>query len=53
MEKKISTWFNQDACTGVWTITAFGKRAQSRSAAALPRWEEPLSTTQNTRLAEA
>src|SRR5207248_3912253 len=43
-EKKISTWFNQDACTGVCTITAFGNRAARRSIAALPRWEDPLST---------
>lgn len=52
-EKKISTWFNQEACTGVCTSTAFGKAAASRSAAFLPRWEEPLSTTQNTRFALA
>lgn len=48
-----TTWFNQEACTGVWTITAFGNAADSRSAAFLPRWEEPLSTIQNTRLALA
>jgi len=34
-------------------MTALGKRLASRSTAALPRWEEPLSTIQNTRLAEA
>ncbi|RPK74602.1 hypothetical protein EES42_07960 [Streptomyces sp. ADI95-17] len=38
---------------GVWTMTAFGNAAVSRSAAFLPRWEEPLSTIQNTRLALA
>ena len=32
---------------------AFGQRLASRSIAAWPRWEEPLSTTQNTRRAEA
>jgi hypothetical protein len=27
-------WFNQEACTGVWTMTAFGKRLARRSIAA-------------------
>ena len=52
-EKKTSIWFNQEACLGVCTITALGNRAANRSIAAWPRWEDPLSTTQNTRLAEA
>ena len=26
MEKKISTWLSHDAWTGVWTMTALGKR---------------------------
>ena len=30
-----------------------GQRSSSRSMEAWPRWEEPLSTTQNTRRAEA
>jgi hypothetical protein len=34
-------------------MTALGKRLASRSMAAWPRWEEPLSTIQNTRVAEA
>lgn len=46
-------WLSQEACTGVWTMTQFGHRAAIRSIAAWPRCEEPLSTTQNTRLAEA
>jgi hypothetical protein len=40
-----------EACTGVCTITAFGNCAVSRLIAAFPRWEEPLSTIQNTRSA--
>jgi len=47
------TWFNQDACTGVCTMTAFGYRWDNRSIAAFPRCEEPLSTIQKTRRAEA
>jgi hypothetical protein len=42
----------QEAWTGVWTMTAFGDRRASRSMAFCPRWEEPLSTIQNTRFAE-
>lgn len=38
---------------GVWTMTAFGNAVVSRSAAFVPRWEEPLSTIQNTRFAVA
>ena len=53
MEKKISIWFVQEAWTGVWTMTAFGKALAKRSMAFWPRWEEPLSTTQWTRLALA
>jgi type II secretory pathway pseudopilin PulG len=48
-----TTWFTQDACTGVCTMTAFGNRRVRRSIAARPRWEDPLSTTQNTRFADA
>jgi hypothetical protein len=32
--QKISTWFNQEACTGVWTSTQFGHRVAIRSTAA-------------------
>jgi hypothetical protein len=46
-------WFSLEACTGVCTIAALGNRRASRSIAAWPRWEDPLSTTQNTRFAEA
>lgn len=35
-EKKISTWFSQEACTGVWAGTVFAKAAVSRSATFLP-----------------
>ena len=49
IEKKISTWFSQDACTGVWIMMAFGQARRSRRAAFLPRWSEPLSTMTNTR----
>jgi len=34
-------------------MTAFENLSASRSMAFCLRWEEPLSTTQNTRLAEA
>ena len=30
IEKKISTWFSQEACTGVWIMMAFGWAARSR-----------------------
>ncbi|MFB8180990.1 hypothetical protein ACFC8N_34150 [Streptomyces sp. NPDC055966] len=53
MEKKISIWFVQEAWTGVWTITAFGKALVRLSMAFFPRWEEPLSTIRKTRLALA
>jgi hypothetical protein len=49
----VEPWFNQEACTGVWTSTAFGNAVVSRSAAFCPRWEEPLSTIQRTRFALA
>lgn len=35
------------------TMTALGNWSASRSTATWPRCEEPLSTTQSTRLAEA
>ena len=46
-------WFSQDACTGVCTMIALGYCSASRSIVACPRWEDPLSTIQNTRSAEA
>ena len=48
-EKKISIWFSQDACTGVWIMIAFGWALASRLTAAWPRWSEPLSTMTKTR----
>jgi hypothetical protein len=51
MEKKISIWFSQDACTGVWIMMAFGQARRSRRAAFWPRWPDPLSTMTSTRLA--
>jgi len=33
-EKKISIWFSQDACTGVWIMMAFGCALASRLMAA-------------------
>ncbi|WP_435260581.1 DUF6527 family protein, partial [Streptomyces sp. 1222.5] len=38
---------------GVWTMMAFGNAAVRRSMAFFPRWEEPLSTIQKTRVALA
>jgi hypothetical protein len=46
-------WLSQEACTGRWIMVAFGNASLSRAAAVQPRCEEPLSTTQNTRRAEA
>src|SRR5215472_3794757 len=48
-EKKISIWFSQEACRGVWIMIAFGCAWASRVTAAWPRWSEPLSTMTNTR----
>src|SRR5216683_2285981 len=52
-EKTISTWLTQDAWTGRCTSVAFGQAAARRLTEAWPRWEDPLSATQNTRRAEA
>src|SRR5215472_5702384 len=49
MEKTISTWFSQEACTGVWIMMALGQASRSRRMAFVPRWSEPLSTMTNTR----
>ena len=46
------TWLSQDAWTGRWTIRALVGVAQPCRAAEL-RCQAPLSTTENTRLAEA
>ncbi|WP_376772922.1 hypothetical protein [Streptomyces himalayensis] len=51
IEKEISIWLTHEACTGVWTMTAFGNLLVKRSMAFVPRWEEPLSTIQKTRVA--
>jgi hypothetical protein len=37
IEKNISAWFSQDACTGVWIMMAFGQAAASRVMGAWPR----------------
>ena len=52
-EKKISTWSNQDACTGRCTSCAVGRAFLIRLTEARPRCEDPLSTIQNTRSALA
>ena len=52
-EKTISIWFNHEAWTGRWTRMAVGHAVRIRSIEARPAWEDPLSTTQNTRRAEA
>jgi hypothetical protein len=49
----VATGGSQEACTGVCIMTALGKRRAMRAIALWPRREEPLSTTQNTRFAEA
>jgi hypothetical protein len=48
-----TTWFNHDAWTGRWIRVRLDHPPCSRSTEAWPRWLEPLSTTQNTRSAEA
>ena len=51
--KAVVLMFFPFAFTGVCTLIALGYWGVSRSIAAWPRWEEPLSTIQNTRSAEA
>lgn len=46
-------WFNQEACTGRCTNSQVGQASRIRSTERAPLCEEPLSTTQNTRFAEA
>jgi hypothetical protein len=53
MEKWISIWLSQEACTGRWTRRRLWYLPSSRWMDARPRWKLPLSTTQNTRSAEA
>jgi hypothetical protein len=53
MKKWTSTRLSQDAWTGVCTRTVVGNCSARRSVAFAPRWDEPLSTTQNTRSAHA
>src|SRR5260370_26345907 len=49
-EKYTSTWLSQLACTGVCTKMALGYALLILFTEAWPRCDEPLSTTQNTRL---
>ena len=51
IEKKISIWFSQDACSGVWIMMQLAYLPFSRLIAFFPRWSEPLSTITNTRRA--
>jgi hypothetical protein len=53
MENTISIWLSQEACTGRCTSCAVGQAERIRSIERCPAWLEPLSTTQNTRLALA
>src|SRR6266508_2807126 len=48
-----SVWLSQLACTGRWTRIRLRQWPWSRSIDLAPRWEEPLSTIQKTRRAEA
>jgi len=52
-EKTISIGLSHEACMGRWTRVAVGQACSIRRMDACPAWEEPLSTTQNTRLADA
>jgi len=52
-ENTISIWLSHEACTGRCTKVAVGQASCIRRIDACPAWEEPLSTTQNTRFAEA
>src|SRR5437667_9559763 len=51
IEKYISTWFSQLACTGVCTKMIRLSRRCSRATERLPRCDEPLSTIRNNRSA--
>lgn len=52
IEKEISIWFSHEAGTGRWTSLAFGCASSIRRTERQPLWEEPLSTTQQTRFAD-
>ena len=52
-ENTISIWLSQEAWTGRCTSWAVGHAWRIRSIERCPAWEEPLSTIQNTRRAEA
>lgn len=47
------TWFSHEACTGGWTSVAVNQPVFIRSMERCPLWDEPLSTTQKTLVAEA
>ena len=49
----MSTWSSQEASAGRWISCALGQVLAIRWIAAVPRWEESLSTIQNTRSALA
>ena len=53
IEKYSSIWFSHEAWTGRWISRAVGHRCCIRAIEVLPAWEEPLSTIQKTRLADA
>ena len=51
---EVDLYLVQPRCVDrVWIMIAFGKASVRRAAAVQPRWEEPLSTIQNTRRALA
>lgn len=52
-EKTISIWLSHEAWTGRCASVTVGQARASLRMDAAPAWLEPLSTTQNTRRAEA
>jgi hypothetical protein len=46
-------WFSHEAWTGRWTRVAVGQALVIGSIDGCPRCDDPLSTTQNTRRADA
>jgi hypothetical protein len=51
IEKKISAWLSQQACTGVWIMMAFGEALASRRQAPTPHLTPDELTGLPTKLA--
>ena len=53
IEKYSSIWFSHEAWIGRWISAGVGHRLCIRAIEVWPAWEQPLSTIQKTRLADA